>query len=754
MRLSIITGWEGPPPVEEEGPESSGRSHRSCVRQPFRELPHAPLWGRVVRDRACTEPQALLFNLGSESGVEQDRRTERNRLTQKQTPIAALALTAASLLQGDVVTEGLVLHYDFTADSAPGEDGVVTDLSGSGIDGVMRPTNASVQSKRTGWLEHRILQGDGKGGWIARPAKMQMLRKPRGKSTIPYGIVRMENGEIALACSWHDGKSERPVVAFSKDGGDNWTEFHAIPGAAGRPMNLTYLGRGKLTFRANKRFFSSDYGRTWPESQVPCKTSDGRPFSQEGNAWVDFGDSGNAERVAELGWHYKEGKWPTGAAVTVIRWSTDGGRTWHDEVHPKSWVYETEHAGKTYRRGVSEGALVRAANGWLVAAVRTDMPPRFFNVPHSDHFEGTGVSISKDDGKTWSELTWLYDAGRMHANLQRRPNGELVMTYIVRQDVVTETMGEYASFRRGCEALVSRDHGRTWDLTRPYILYAFEYPDPAGRYPVVCGHIGAAVLEDGSVLSACGDYPRGTSVLVKWTPDAGPAQPAEPGDNTTHGVGPSVYDQVAQHGEDYQVDDRGLALDGRAWIHLPNDDRLAVLDEGTIELVFHPQQQGGMPVMVACRGSAADKPVHGFTLAYDQRGTNPNQVVFSDQRIEKPQMAYSVQVHAGSEPNPLGWELQQLAYVVEDGHGRFYRDGVPFSNQTETRKSAAGSLLKYTFDEVGGKQGVCIAIGASPEGSSPRSGLHARILAVRLYDRALTPPELGRNRAAVTGANR
>ena len=54
--------------------------------------------------------------------------------------------------------------------------------------------------------------------------------------------------------------------------------------------------------------------------------------------------------------------------------------------------------------------------------------PHYFDGPHDDSLEGTAVSISRDDGKTWSEMQFLFEAGRHHANLQRLPNGDLVCT--------------------------------------------------------------------------------------------------------------------------------------------------------------------------------------------------------------------------------------------------------------------------------------------------------------------------------------
>ena len=677
-------------------------------------------------------------------------------------PISFLLVPCVISAAAEVVTEGLVLNYDFTAGSMPGADSAVKDLSGNRIDGVMRPIGPfTPRIPRTGWLDHRIFQGNGQGGWISRPAKIQLLKKPTGISTIPFGVVTMDNGEIALICSWNDGRSERPVIAFSKDAGQTWTKFQSIPGATGRPLNLAYLGKGRLTFCSNKRFFSSNFGRTWPDSTTHQPTSDGFRFDQEGNAWVAFDANGNATRIAELGWHYKEGKWPTGTAVTVIRWSSDGGRTWDNEVHPETWIYDTEHAGKTYRRGVSEGALVGAENGWLVAAVRTDMPPRFFGVPHSDHFEGTAVSISKDDGKTWSELNWLFDAGRMHANLQAAPNGDLVMTVVVRQDIITGSMGRYASFRRGCDALVSHDNGQTWDLSRKYTLYAFDFPDSSNRYPVVCGHIGAAVLDDGSVISASGDYPRGATVLVKWTPGAEPARPASEEElnkeAVARGTAPAdtIYNHTAQRGKHYEV--RGkpgetpeLLLNGAGWVHVPLDDRILNLKhDATIEFILRPEDQGTFAYLLACSSISSNKPDLIYQITFDHtRTTNNPQVIFSDERVDRIPMRYSVMVHSDGSPKAFEPVMQQIAYVVNNGKGTFYRDGKPFSHQTTDGLAAMESLFQFCLEEAGDKEQLRLGIGARPRTDRAENTLRAGLAAVRIYNRPLTPQELNRNRTA------
>ena len=379
------------------------------------------------------------------------------------------------------------------------------------------------------WAEHWICQLDGQAGRVVRKAQFRFLPPHDGHMVFAWGLAKMDNGEIVVAgaCPAIPGRLRHTVLAFSKDLGATWSDYHVVEGISSRrasdvrPQMLVYLGNGELSFMTSwatdgpERWYSKDYGRTWPERVKLDRAPDNQDIQCEGNSLVDRDKKGIAVRIAETGQTESNGPFPN-TLSGCIRWSCDGGRSREHFDWPKQWKWQDAYNGKTYDRGVGEGALVRAANGWIVAALRTDNPVRFWPL-HSDTFEGTAVSISKDEGKSWSPLHFVFGPGRHHANLLRLANGNLVMTVIRRLDLNNDKL---QSYRRGCDAVISHDNGQTWEVDRMYILDEFSAigTDVDHRHKwrrTLCGHVFSIALDDGRILTTYGNYNH-VSTLILW----------------------------------------------------------------------------------------------------------------------------------------------------------------------------------------------------------------------------------------------
>jgi hypothetical protein len=106
-------------------------------------------------------------------------------------------------------------------------------------------------------------------------------------------------------------------------------------------------------------------------------------------------------------------------------------------------------------------------------------------------------------------------------------------------------------------------------------------------------------------------------------------------------------------------------------------------------------------------------------------------------------LEYSIQVHGQSDPRPFSTDLQQIAYVMRNGHGKFYRDGRRFSKQTET--GDGGSLFHYTVKKSRARENLLISIGALVQNAAAGGALQGQLYAIRIYDRPLTVDKLRRN---------
>ena len=219
------------------------------------------------------------------------------------------------------------------------------------------------------------------------------------------------------------------------------------------------------------RFFSHDYGRTW-EDRIPATPApDGQRFGFEGNPLVDRDEQGKAIRIAQTGYTL-QGAAPYWKLAEYILWSEDGGRTWPRVDCPEIWQQHRDLSRENVRpvlrrriTGACGQRLAGCGTAHLGAATVLHEHPNF-----EDGLDGTAVSISKDDGVTWSPYQKIFEGGRHHATLICMPSGDLVMVVIRRNDFRD---GQLVSYRRGCDAIVSHDHGETWDVEHMIVLDDF-----------------------------------------------------------------------------------------------------------------------------------------------------------------------------------------------------------------------------------------------------------------------------------------
>lgn len=370
------------------------------------------------------------------------------------------------------------------------------------------------------WAPHEIRQINGTAGVVRLTAQFQMVTESWNRVVaVPYLAYMPDRDRLLMlvSCDY----PHHAEILFSDDRGASWSSPKpALIGPDGNPVaglgtSLRYLGEGTVLFYSTARWFSRDHGLTWKES-VPIEAlADGKPWYTWDPPLVERdAKTGKVSRLVETGYTwFKPPEVKAAHQQAYLRFSMDGGKRWSQSAKVPEW------------EAVSEVALLRAANGQLVAACRTDTPARL-QPEVIDHTEGLGISISTDDGQTWSEVRKLYDWGRHHPSLVLSPSGDIVMTYVVRKGYVNTPEG-YPQF--GIEAVVSRDHGRTWDLDHKYILHDWVghiKEGPTSWYPSSQA-TSTVLLPDGSLLTAfgtgyrCQDIVKGQPAprdvgVVKW----------------------------------------------------------------------------------------------------------------------------------------------------------------------------------------------------------------------------------------------
>ncbi len=323
--------------------------------------------------------------------------------------------------------------------------------------------------------------------WVTPPLQPVVVRQdhpdgPSYQETVGYTfmlysmkyprIARMPDGTIILRAAV--GLEEKFVIMFSEDDGQTWSDPLPDPVPLPGRGQLVPLGGQELMCYGHTIWFSKDGGKTWDESVEVPEPEGGYSWSSKGSMLVEGDD------ISRIQYIYGQGL-SGGTVKSVLHHSHDRGRTWEKRVEVPEF-----HG--------SEGSIVRAPDGSLVATMRTSFTEEEGHFPTkgipflSDHWRGITTYRSTDNGKSWSQTQILNKYGHVHSELLLLNNGDILLTYAAR---IGELDGQTY---HGIEAMLSHDNGKSWDWQNRFILFRCLSNDSM-HSPI------SAQLSDGRILT-------------------------------------------------------------------------------------------------------------------------------------------------------------------------------------------------------------------------------------------------------------
>ena len=333
-----------------------------------------------------------------------------------------------------------------------------------------------------------VFSGD-REGHICPYGKVQLTRSSDGGETWSKaeticncaiddrdaGVIELANGDLVLF--WFTSLA---FVEY-KDTRDRHPEYvkiaDAIPDAEKRRLLGSWSRR------------STDGGKTWSEPvRVPTMTPHGGKLLRDG-------------RILVVGKHNRQvdGLLTTDPNLPpetfCVAESTDGGRSFHK--------LATIPMGKIKPHwSLSEPTFFEGKDGTLTALVRYELPPDGAWSNNRVYPRHMLRSVSRDGGKTWSELERT-DIDGFPPHVLRLRDGRLLCSYASR------TIG-----RRGIYAVISDDDGKTWDVAHEMRLASSETDD--------IGYPSTVENPDGTLLTVYYAYPvkgkPAALVGTKWRP--------------------------------------------------------------------------------------------------------------------------------------------------------------------------------------------------------------------------------------------
>jgi hypothetical protein len=540
---------------------------------------------------------------------------------------------------------------------------------------------APVALTAAGWQDHVVQQTNGSAARIMLPAQQQIVTEQLNEITgVPYMVYIPEKDQVLMTLAYR--QPHMAALMSSPDHGATWSSVTFMrQDEKGQPTlgfqtGLTYLGNGRII--TGTGYLSEDYGATWPTYRPVPSCWPGKSFYGWDPIFADRDpQSGQIRRFILADYRQVDPAHLYSSQASVF-FSTDEGKTWSEPLTPSEW------------KGVNEIAFARARNGDLIAACRTDNSEWFVKKGlELDHFCGLAVSISKDDGKTWSALNRLYDWGRHHPCMVVMPNGTIVLSYVVRLGYRRAADG-YPQF--GVEAVVSRDHGQTWDLDHKYILSAWKGNRKGGpnEWWASSQATSTVLLPDGSLLTAFGTGYRSQ-------PRAGDGSPAPRDVGVVH----------------WQLNDKGLN-DDRTLAEAPWNSDLRNQFELT-PAAAQPETPQGRANLVSqehgavltCSAASAD-PSTLLTHPYFPSGALLLNTVpaWLEVRWGTPKEVSEVVIQAGepAQRNLPSGECVPVEYGLQAEVGGTWRDLVPPVTQTldaqSPRDANGGLVFTHTFTVV------------------------------------------------------
>lgn len=286
---------------------------------------------------------------------------------------------------------------------------------------------------------------------IARVQYRPALRTrigPRGN--YKAGMAMLKDGTlIAASCRFNNATEPKArnfdiLIYESKDHGTTWAEVGRSE-LHGKEPSLTLCPDGTLVLTAQKGYFgpgakldeipvsiSKDKGRTWTTKMLES-------WDYPRNLIVEPDGSLTMITAQEPAWF---GEKPGSPLMRIAR-SRDNGANWTFENGRINWDY----------RAFGEVSTIRLRNGNYLASLRRQIPGT-----KGEGYEETVLTLSTDQGKTWSEPWAMSNTGEVHTHLLQLADGRLLATY------------SHYHLPWGVFAVLSQDNGKTWDHERPYQL--------------------------------------------------------------------------------------------------------------------------------------------------------------------------------------------------------------------------------------------------------------------------------------------